>query len=186
MINAGQMKPHETVAIVGLGGVGMAALLVARAVAEGNARLIGIDQNPDKLATAKDMGATEVYTPASAVEAGVIADLVIEAAGHPRAFETALEITAPGGRLVTVGLPAPDARSSIAPLGITAGARTIIGSYLGSSVPSRDIPIFVDMWRSGLLPVERLATRTIGLADLNGALDELADGHAVRQVIEFA
>jgi alcohol dehydrogenase len=175
----------DRVAVVGLGGVGMAALLVARALAGDDAQVIGIDQIRDKLDAAMSLGASEVYTPGEAADAGVKADLVIEAAGHPRAFETAFGITAAGGRLVTVGLPGPDARVSIAPLDITAGARTITGSYLGSSVPERDVPVFVRLWREGRLPVERLATHRIELSDLNGALDNLADGRAIRQVIEF-
>jgi alcohol dehydrogenase len=111
--------------------------------------------------------------------------VVIEAAGHPRAFETAVNATAAGGTTVTVGLPSPSARASIAPLGITAEARTIVGSYLGSSVPERDVPVFEQMWREGRLPVEELASDTVHLEDINQALDDLADGKAVRQIIVF-
>ena len=94
-------------------------------------------------------------------------------------------MTAPGGKTVTVGLPAPDARSSIAPLGLTAEARTIVGSYLGSAVPARDIPTFAQLWRDGTLPVEELISSRIRLEDINEAMDQLADGHAIRQVILF-
>jgi alcohol dehydrogenase len=105
--------------------------------------------------------------------------------GHPAALETAIAITAPGGRTVTVGLPRPDARISVSPLGLVAEGRSLIGSYLGSSVPARDIPRFVEMWRSGRLPVESLVSSTITLDDINEGMDQLADGHAVRQIIEF-
>ncbi len=111
--------------------------------------------------------------------------MVVEAAGHPRAFETAVLLTAPGGRTVTVGLPAPDARSSIAPLGLTAEARTIVGSYLGSAVPSRDIPRYEELWRQGRLPLENLISSRIGLGSINQAMDELAEGHGIRQIIMF-
>ncbi|MGP9613733.1 hypothetical protein ACT3TE_10805 [Brachybacterium sp. AOP42-B2-9] len=90
-----------------------------------------------------------------------------------------------GGTTVTIGLPSPDARSTIAPLGLTAEARTFVGSYLGSAVPSRDIPVYLDLWRQGKLPIEELISDRIKLADINESLDKLADGKAVRQVIIF-
>lgn len=183
VVNSGRPGPHDDVAIVGLGGVGMAALMVARAVTDG--RVIGIDRQQDKLELARELGADATHSPEEAEAAGVRAAVVVEAAGHPLAFETAVRITAPGGTTVTVGLPAPDAVSRISPLGLTAEARTIVGSYLGSAVPDRDIPRFADLWRAGRLPLQRLVSGRIRLEDLNEAMDELADGRAVRQIIEF-
>ena len=83
------------------------------------------------------------------------------------------------------GDPAPTDTSTVAPLQITAEARVIIGSYLGSAVPSRDIPMFAQLWREGRLPVESLISSTVELDDINVAMDNLADGHAVRQIILF-
>lgn len=183
VMNAGALTAGEDAIVVGLGGVGMAALLTA--VSLGHGRVIGIDALPEKLARARELGADEVYTPDEATAGGVRAPLVVEAAGHPRAFETAFALTAPGGRTVTVGLPAPGARSEISPLVITAEARTIIGSYLGSAVPARDIPRYAQLWREGRLPVEELISDTIALDDINAAMDTLADGKAIRQVIRF-
>lgn len=183
VVNAGAAKPGEDIVIVGLGGVGMAALLVA--VSLGYGRVIGVDALPEKLERARELGATVAYTPDEAVVEGVRAPLVVEAAGHPRAFETAFALTAPGGRTVTVGLPAADARSSISPLTVTAEARTVIGSYLGSAIPSRDIPRFADLWRQGRLPVEALISAEVGLDDINEAMDTLAEGRAIRQLIRF-
>jgi alcohol dehydrogenase len=183
VVNAGRPAPGESVAVVGLGGVGMAALITALAVdAE---TVIGIDAVPDKLATATDLGATAVYTPQQAAAAGVKADVVVEAAGNVRAFETAVAVTAPGGRTVTVGLPAPDARASISPLGLVAEGRSIIGSYLGSAVPTRDIPVFADLWRAGKLPIERLVSSRVRLEEINTAMEQLAAGAAIRQIISF-
>jgi alcohol dehydrogenase len=183
VLNAVRPGPDDTVAIVGLGGVGMAALLTA--VSIGVRRVICIDAVPEKLERALELGAREAFTPEQAVDTGIKAALVIEAAGHPKAFETAVQITGPGGTTVTVGLPAPDARSSISPLTLTAEARTIIGSYLGSAVPSRDIPIYAQLWREGKLPVSELVSSYIRLEDINEAMDTLADGKAIRQVILF-
>ena len=119
------------------------------------------------------------------MDRGIRAPVVVEAAGAARAFETALALTAPGGTTVTVGLPAPDARASVSPLLLTAEARTIVGSYLGSAVPSRDIPRYVELWRAGRLPLERLVSSRIGLDDLDAAMDRLAAGGELRQLITF-
>lgn len=183
VINAGKPRDGQTVMVVGLGGVGMAALITA--VALGRGPVIGVDTVEAKLAQAEAAGASATLRPAEIAERGIQADVVIEAAGNARAFETAVAATAPGGTMVTVGLPAPDARSSIAPLDLVAGARTIIGSYLGSAVPERDIPMFAQMWRDGILPLETLISSHVRLDDINSAMDELADGLAVRQIISF-
>ncbi|MFC4011335.1 alcohol dehydrogenase catalytic domain-containing protein [Nonomuraea purpurea] len=183
VVNAARPKPTDSVMVVGLGGVGMAALLVA--AAEGVERIIAVDQVPGKLETARALGAHETYTSAELAEDGVTARYVIECAGHPRAFEAAFAATDPGGTTVTVGLPNPNARSSISPLVVTAQARTVVGSYLGSAVPARDIPRYAEMWRKGLLPVEKLISSHITLNEINEAMDALADGTALRQIITF-
>ena len=181
VLNAGAPGPEDEVMIVGLGGVGMAALITALSVE--TAGVIGVDANPDKLAFAEELGAIETYTPEELGERR--APIVIECVGHPRAFETAFTATAVGGTTVTVGLPSPEARASIAPVTLTAEARTVIGSYLGSAVPSRDIPVYAQAWREGRLPVEALISDTVGLDDINEAFDALAEGRVVRQVIDF-
>jgi alcohol dehydrogenase len=182
VLNAGQPRPGDTVAIVGMGGVGMAALLTA--LAHDDVEVIAVDQLPEKLARATALGAHTAVTPEEA--RNLKARIVIEAAGHPAALETAIALTGPGGRTVTVGLPHPDARISVAPLGFVAEGRSLIGSYLGSAVPARDIPRFVALWREGRLPVESLVSSTIELDRINEGMDELADGLAVRQIVEFA
>lgn len=183
VINAGRPRAGQTVVVVGLGGVGMAAVITA--LAHDDVTVIGVDQLADKLDLARSMGVHEAYTPDEARERGVKAAVVIEAVGHPLAVQTAIDLTAPGGRTVTVGLPPPDARITVSPLGFVAEGRSLIGSYLGSAVPSHDIPHFVGLWRSGRLPVEKLVTSTISLDEINTGMDQLADGHAVRQLISF-
>ncbi|THV21725.1 zinc-binding dehydrogenase [Glycomyces paridis] len=179
VVNAGRPVAGQTVAVVGLGGVGMAALLVAKALGH---EVIGVDTVPAKLDMARELGA-EARTPGQAEAQRV--PLVVEAAGSARAFETAYALTAPGGTTVTVGLPHPDARASISPLSLTAEARTVVGSYLGSAVPGDDVPRYVELWRSGRLPLDRLVSDRIGLDDLPAALDRLAAGEALRQLIAF-
>ncbi|BBY50228.1 alcohol dehydrogenase [Mycolicibacterium arabiense] len=181
VLNAGRPEPGQTVAVIGAGGVGMAALLTA--LAHDDVRVVAIDRLEDKLARARELGVHAARTPDDVGD--LKAEVVIEAVGHAAALETAIAVTAPGGRTVSVGLPHPDARISLSPLGLVAEGRSLIGSYLGSAVPARDIPRFVEMWREGRLPVEALVSSTIGLDQINEGMDELADGHAVRQVIEF-
>ena len=183
VLNAGRPTPGQTVAVVGLGGVGMAAVLTA--LAQDGVRVVGIDTLPDKLEAARRLGAHDAFTPDQAVEQGLRAEVVIECVGRARAFEAAIELTAPGGRTVTVGLPAPDDTATVSPLALVAQGRTIIGSYLGSAVPSRDIPVFADLWRAGRLPVEHLVSSHITLDEINAGMDELAEGRAIRQVITF-
>ncbi|MFD6138542.1 zinc-binding dehydrogenase [Promicromonospora sp. NPDC060271] len=182
VVNAGRPAPRDRVAVVGLGGVGMAALLVAVALGH---EVIGVDAVPAKLELARELGAATAVGPQEAVEQGLRAPVVIEAAGSARAFETAYALTAPGGTTVTVGLPHPDARASISPLSLTAEARTVVGSYLGSAVPSRDIPRYVELWRAGRLPLDRLVSDRIALDDLPAAFDRLASGAALRQLVTF-
>ncbi|GAA5205468.1 alcohol dehydrogenase catalytic domain-containing protein [Microbacterium kyungheense] len=182
VVNAGRPEPGTRVIVVGLGGVGMAALLVAVALGH---EVVGIDTVAEKLDFARECGAAAALSPAEALDDGIRAPLVVEAAGAARAFETAVALTSPGGTTVTVGLPAPDARASVSPLQLTAEARTIVGSYLGSAVPSRDIPRYVELWRAGRLPLERLVSSRIRLDELDAAMDRLAAGGELRQLIVF-
>lgn len=182
VLNAGRPARGETVLVIGLGGVGMAAMLTA--IAEGHP-VVAVDAVPAKLEEALALGASEVFTPEELADSGVTATVVVEAAGNARAFESAVAATSAGGTTVTVGLPAPSAVASISPLALVAGSRSIVGSYQGSAVPERDIPRYVGLWRAGRLPVEKLISSRIQLADINSALDELAEGRAIRQLITF-
>jgi alcohol dehydrogenase len=182
VLNAARPVPGSPVMVVGLGGVGMAALLVASALGH---PVIGVDAVRGKLGTAAELGAARTLTPLEVLERGVRAPTVVEAAGDARAFETAFAATAPGGTTVTVGLPSAAARAEISPLLLTAEARTVVGSYLGSSVPAQDVPRYVELWRQGRLPVEQLVSHRLELGGLHEALDALALGVALRQLVVF-
>lgn len=184
VLNVGRPQPGQRVIVVGLGGVGLAAVLTA--LVHDDVHVVGVDRRADKLHTARALGAHVACTPEQAIATGLKAAVVIEAAGHPAALATAVDLTAPGGKTVTVGLPAPDARLTVSPLGFVAEGRSLIGSYLGSAVPARDIGRFVELWRSGRLPVEKLVSSTIALDDINHGMDQLADGAAVRQLIRLS
>jgi alcohol dehydrogenase len=178
VVNAGSVQPGESVAVVGLGGVGLAAVLTAAAV--GASAIIGVDPLPGKRSAAESLGATRTVHPD---DVDFTADCVIEAAGSAAAVRTAIAAAGPGGRTVLAGLPRAGAQVSFSPLDLIAGGRSIVGSYLGSSVPSRDVPRFAELWATGRLPVERLVSGRTGLDGLNEALESLADGTALRQLI---
>ena len=88
-----------------------------------------------------------------------------------------------GGRIVTVGLPNPSEMLAISALSLVADSKTLMGSYMGSSIPSRDIPRYIALWRAGRLPVDRLLSSVEPLSRINYLMDILADGDAIRQVV---
>lgn len=187
--NTARVAPGSTVAVVGLGGVGLSAILGAAAAGAG--RIVAIDPFESKLDAARAMGATDcVKADADTVEAvreltagGV--DVALEMAGSARALETAFDVTARGGTTVTAGLPHPSERMALSPLKLVAEERQLKGSYIGSCVPQRDLPRMLSLHAAGKLPVERMLTHRLRLDQVNLAMDQLADGTAIRQVIEF-
>jgi alcohol dehydrogenase len=110
---------------------------------------------------------------------------VIETVGSAQVLADAYAATRRGGTTVTVGLPHPEQVLSLQAVSLVAEERTLRGSYLGSSVPARDIPRFVDLHLAGRLPVDRLLTHRLGLDELNAGFDRLARGEAVRQAVMF-
>ena len=112
-------------------------------------------------------------------------DAALDATGSVEAFEQALDCTRRGGRTVSTSLPEASQQFRFPLSRLVAEARTICGSYIGSCVPSRDIPTFVGLYRQGRLPVDKLVSRTIRLEEINEAMDALADASVVRQVIAF-
>jgi alcohol dehydrogenase len=188
--NTAKVEPGSTVAVIGLGGVGLAALLGAIAV--GAERIIAVDLSPDKLDLAKALGATDVFNAADsdvadsireATKGGV--DVAAELAGSVQALTLAYRITRRGGTTVTAGLPPPSAMLSIPAVSLVAEERTIKGSYIGTSVPSRDLPRYLGLFRRGRLPIDRLLTHRLPLDDINAGFDRLREGQAVRQIVQF-
>jgi alcohol dehydrogenase len=188
VFNTAAMQAGSRVAVVGLGGVGFSSLLAA--VAGGAREVVAVDRLPAKLELARSLGATQCVSASEpdAVErirelTGGGVDYAFEMAGNVGALDLAYRITARGGTTVTAGLPNPAARWPIQAVSLIAEERTLKGSYVGSSVPSRDVPRFIAMYRQGRLPVDRLLSERISLADINPALDRLARGESIRQVI---
>ncbi|AYF48042.1 zinc-dependent alcohol dehydrogenase family protein [Pseudomonas fluorescens] len=190
VVNTAQLRVGATAVVIGLGGVGLAAVLGARAA--GASQIIAVDLSPAKLALARDVGATAVVNggDADAVEqvrqltAGG-ADYVFEMAGSIRALDNAMQMTRRGGMTVTAGLPPPGSALPVNVVQLVGEERTLKGSYIGTCVPLRDIPRFIALYRDGRLPVDRLLSGRLKLDDINEGFDRLHDGSAVRQVIEF-
>ncbi len=190
VINTAKVTAGSSVAVTGLGGVGLNALLGARVC--GARRIIAVDLHDDKLALARELGATDTVNArdpdavqqVKGLSAGGV-DFSFEMAGSVQAMELAYRITRRGGTTVTAGLPHPEHRWALQQVNLVGEERTVKGSYIGSCVPGRDMPRYIDLYQRGLLPVNRLLGERIVLADINAAFDHLASGHALRQVVMF-
>jgi len=188
VVNTARVQAGDSVAVVGLGGVGLNALLGAAAA--GARAIVAVDLDPRKLDLARQLGATDAVDARAAdaaeqvkaaVPGGV--DHAFEMAGSVKAMDLAYRITRRGGTTVTAGLPNPSQMWSLSPVSLVAEERTVKGSYVGGAVPLRDIPRFVDLWKRGKLPVDRLMSDRIGLDGLNAAFERLAAGDVVRQIL---
>jgi alcohol dehydrogenase len=188
VMNTAQVRAGASVAVVGLGGVGLSALLGSIAV--GAAKIAAIDLSPEKLELAKTLGATHVFDAAQSDCADRIrdefgtAEYTFEMAGAARAAQLAYAITSRGGTLVTAGLPNPSQQLQIPLADLVASERTIKGSYMGSAAPRRDIPRYLELYRADRLPVDRLRSATFALDEINEGFDRLATGRAVRDVVD--
>jgi alcohol dehydrogenase len=190
VVNTAQVKPGSTVAVVGLGGVGLSALLGA--VLAGARRIVAVDLSDERLAFARQIGATDTCNAGGANAVDEIRELtkggldyVFEMAGAVKALELAYKITRRGGVTVTAGLPPPSATLAIPVSAMVAEGRTVMGSYMGSCVPLRDIPHYIELYRRGKLPVDRLMSGHLKLEEINEGFDRLDRGEAIRQVIMF-
>lgn len=190
VVNTCRVQPGQTVAVVGLGGVGLAAVLGA--FASGAERIVAVDLSPEKLRIALSLGATDAFNASDpdvveqireATTGGV--DHALEMAGAVKAFDLAYRITRRGGTTATAGLANPSSQFAIPAVSLVAEERRVLGSYLGSCVPSRDIPRFVGLFRRGKLPVDRLLSSTGPLEEINEAFDRLHAGEVIRHVIDF-
>ena len=190
VINTARVQAGSSVGVLGLGGVGFSALLAA--AASGARELVAIDLNDDKLALARELGATATVNAGAANAAEQVraltrggVDYAFEMAGAIPAMDLAWRITRRGGSTVSAGLPHPDKRFQLPPVQLVAEERTLRGSYIGSAVPARDIPRYIDLYRRGKLPVDRLMGERLTLNDINRGFDRLASGSAMRDVVVF-
>lgn len=188
IFNGARVRPADRVAVIGLGGVGMSALLGARAA--GAEQIVAIDISPDKLQLARQLGATDTFLATDPDVADAIrgathggVDHAVELAGSVAALELGYRIVRRGGELTTGGLPSPTAMLPVPAVNLVADEKTVRGSYLGSCVPARDIPRFIRLFQRGLLPVDRLLSEVLPLAEINAGFDALREGRVLRAVV---
>lgn len=190
LVNTAQLKFGNSVLVVGLGGVGLSAILGAKAA--GATKIIAADINPKKRAVAKSLGAHHVldsskkgaYEELMDLSGGGV-DISVEFAGAIPALDFAFQGTKRGGTTVTAALPHPDARMQLSPVMLVGQEKSLKGSYLGSCIPSRDIPAYIDLYKSGRLSVEKLITHRLNLNEINQGFERLAAGNAIKQIILF-
>jgi S-(hydroxymethyl)mycothiol dehydrogenase len=188
-LNTGAVRRGETVAVIGCGGVGDAAILGASVA--GARTVIAIDVDDRKLEWAKGFGATHIINSRTqdivegvqALTGGFGADVVIEAVGRPELYKAAFYARDLAGRVVLVGVPTPDMTIELPLIDLFGRGGSLKSSWYGDCLPSRDFPMLVDLHLSGRLPLEKFVSETIGLDDVEAAFTKMHDGAVLRSVV---
>ena len=188
-INTAAVRRGETVAVIGCGGVGDAAILGA--LVAGARTVIAVDVDDRKLEWARGFGATHTVNSREkdAVEAiqeltgGFGADVVIDAVGRPETFAQAFYGRDLAGRAVLVGVPTPDMRLELPLIDLFGRGGAVKSSWYGDCLPSRDFPMLIDLHLQGRLPLEQFVSETIGLDDVEAAFDKMHSGDVLRSVV---
>jgi alcohol dehydrogenase len=186
VLNTAAVRPGQSVAVYGLGGVGLASVMAAHVA--GATTIVAVDPVESKRRLALELGATHAFAPEEA-ESAVIeltgggAEFTFEAAGVPAVIEAAFRATRRGGTAVVMGLPHPSRTLTLPALAFAGMGKSLVGSYMGSASPQRDVPRYLELWKGGRLPVDRLQSATLPLDQINEAFEALASGAAVRQVL---
>lgn len=190
VINMAKVTPGQPVAIFGLGGVGLSAVMGARLA--GAHPIIAVDTLAAKFDLARKLGAHYTLNPTSCDVIASIVELTgggveyaFEAVGNAAVLATAYNSVRRGGTVVSVGLPDPSQQLSIPAVSLVAQEKSIRGCYMGSAVPRRDVPRMIGLYRDGILPIDLLLSPSIKLESINTGFDRLADGSAIRQLVEF-
>jgi S-(hydroxymethyl)mycothiol dehydrogenase len=188
-LNTGGVTRGDTVAVIGCGGVGDAAIAGARLA--GARTIIAVDVDDRKLGWARDFGATHTVnsTQADPVEAirsltdGFGADVVIEAVGRPETYEQAFFARDLAGTVVLVGVPNPAMTIELPLIEIFGRGGSLKSSWYGDCLPSRDFPTMIDLYLQGRLPLERFVSETIGLDGVEAAFEKMHHGDVLRSVV---
>lgn len=192
VVNRARARPGSTVVIFGSGGVGLSAVMGACVTGAG--LIIAVDPAPAKRALALEVGATHALDPTtddveaaiSSLTGGEGADVAIESAGRSELVRSAFDVTARGGTIVCVGIPAADASVSLPGPALVRHEKIVTGSLYGSCRPRQDMPMILDLYAEGRLQLERLVTRTYALEEINDAFADMVAGKLARGVVVFA
>ena len=190
-INTGNVGRGDTVAVIGCGGVGDAA--IAGAGLAGAAKIIAVDLDDRKLAKAREMGATHTVNskesdPVEAIReltGGFGADVVIEAVGRPETYKQAFYARDLAGTVVLVGVPTPEMKLELPLLDVFGRGGSLKSSWYGDCLPSRDFPMLIDLHLQGRLPLDKFVTETIQLTDVEKAFERMHHGDVLRSVVVF-
>jgi S-(hydroxymethyl)mycothiol dehydrogenase len=188
-VNTGAVSRDDTVAVIGCGGVGDAAIAGSRLV--GAKRIIAVDTDDKKLQWAKDFGATHTVNARTTdpVEAigdltdGFGADVVIDAVGRPETWKQAFYARDLAGTVVLVGVPTPDMRIDMPLLDFFSHGGSLKSSWYGDCLPDRDFPTLVSLYLQGRLPLERFVSERIGINDIEEAFHKMHSGEVLRSVV---
>jgi S-(hydroxymethyl)mycothiol dehydrogenase len=181
----------DSVAVIGCGGVGAAAIAGARLA--GAATIIAVDIDDRKLERARELGATHTVNSkdADAVEAiqaltgGHGADVVIDAVGRPETWKQAFYGRDLAGTVVLVGVPTPSMQLELPLLDVFGRGGSLKSSWYGDCLPSRDFPMLIDLYLQGRLPLDAFVTEEIGVHDVEAAFDKMHGGDVLRSVVVF-
>jgi S-(hydroxymethyl)mycothiol dehydrogenase len=190
-INTGGVARGDSVAVIGCGGVGNAAVLGARLA--GASKIIAVDLDDRKLEWARGLGATDVVNasqsdPVEAIRSltgGNGADVVIEAVGRPETYKQAFYARDLAGTVVLVGVPTPEMKLELPLLDVFGRGGSLKSSWYGDCLPSRDFPMLVDLYRQGRLDLDAFVSETIALDDVEKAFEKMHKGEVLRSVVVF-
>ncbi|MBA3250323.1 MAG: S-(hydroxymethyl)mycothiol dehydrogenase [Geodermatophilaceae bacterium] len=188
-VNTGGIGRGQSIAVIGCGGVGVAA--IAGAKLAGASTIIGVDIDPRKLATAERMGATHTVDsrdvdPVEAIReltGGHGADVVVEAVGRPETYKQAFYARDLAGTLVQVGVPTPDMRIELPLIELFGRGGALRSSWYGDCLPSRDFPMLIDLYLQGRFDLDAFVSETIGIDDVEAAFEKMHRGEVLRSVV---
>jgi aryl-alcohol dehydrogenase len=188
VLNTARVRPGDTVAVIGCGGVGLSAVMGARLARA--MRIIAVDFFDHRLQLARELGATDVVSARATnavaeiqklTDGGV--DFAFECIGKPETARQTVDCLRPGGTAVISGVLAPGAEIKLDGLGLL--GKTVIGNVEGSSVPEEYLPKLVEFWRRGEFPFDKLTTRTYALKDINQAVADMERGDIIKPIVRY-
>ena len=190
-LNTGNVGRGDSVAVIGCGGVGAAAIAGARLA--GANRIIAVDLDERKLATATTLGATHTVNssatdPITAIQeltGGFGADVVIDAVGRPETWKQAFYGRDLAGTVVLVGVPTPDMQLELPLLDVFGRGGSLKSSWYGDCLPSRDFPMLIDLYLQGRLPLDAFVSEEIGIDGVEAAFEKMHGGNVLRSVVVF-
>ncbi|MCF3140413.1 S-(hydroxymethyl)mycothiol dehydrogenase [Paenarthrobacter sp. AR 02] len=190
-INTGGVKRGDSVAVIGCGGVGVAA--IAGAALAGATTIIAVDIDPKKLERAKELGATHTVDSSAgdpveeirALTGGFGADVVIDAVGRPETYKQAFYARDLAGTVVLVGVPTPEMTLELPLLDVFGRGGSLKSSWYGDCLPSRDFPMLVDLYKQGRLDLDAFVTERVTINQVEEAFDKMHQGAVLRSVVEL-